>query len=184
MAASIATPGGSARSSGYWIWKAANVQLLIEQHQHHPRTTGCCVLVDVSLLLIAEPEDEAALAAREDVELAAALEESARLEVGATRAAGDQARVAEGASSPAAEAPLEGEEEPPDDFICPITTEVMSDPVMAADGHAYERSAIERWLATKSTSPLTGGALEHSILVPNHMLRRQIRDWEGARKAV
>ena len=39
--------------AGYWIWKAANVQLLIEQHQHHPRTTGCCVLVDVSLLLIA-----------------------------------------------------------------------------------------------------------------------------------
>ena len=115
--------------------------------------------------------------------MAAALEESARLEVGATRAAGDQARVAEGASSPAAEAPPEGEEEPPDDFICPITTEVMSDPVMAADGHAYERSAIERWLATKSTSPLTGGALEHPYLTPNHILRRQIRDWEGARKA-
>ena len=115
--------------------------------------------------------------------MAAALEESARLEVGATRAAGDQARFAEGASSPAAEAPPERDEEPPDDFVCPITTEVMSDPVMAADGHAYERSAIERWLATKSTSPMTGGALEHSILVPNHMLRRQIRDWEGARKA-
>ena len=78
---------------------------------------------------------------------------------------------------------LEGEEEPPDDFVCPITTEVMSDPVMAADGHAYERSAIQRWLATKSTSPLTGGALEHPYLTPNHMLRRQIRDWEGARKA-
>ncbi|EOD11495.1 hypothetical protein EMIHUDRAFT_247884 [Emiliania huxleyi CCMP1516] len=59
----------------------------------------------------------------------------------------------------------------------------MSDPVMAADGHAYERTAIERWLATKSTSPLTGGELEHSILVPSHMLRRMIRDWEGARKA-
>ena len=27
-------------------------------------------------------------------------------------------------------------------------SEVMSDPVMAADGHAHERSAIERWLAT------------------------------------
>ena len=62
-------------------------------------------------------------------------------------------------------------------------SEVMSDPVMAADGHAYERTAIERWLATKSTSPLTGGELEHSILVPSHMLRRMIRNWEGARKA-
>ena len=53
---------------------------------------------------------------------------------------------------------------------------------MAADGHAYEPTAIERWLASKSTSPLTGGELEHSILVPNHMLRRMIRDWQGAQK--
>ena len=65
-------------------------------------------------------------------------------------------RVAErqGFSSPAEEAPPEGEGEPPDDFICPITTEIMSDPVMTADaradGHAYERTAIERWLATSS----------------------------------
>ncbi|EOD34457.1 hypothetical protein EMIHUDRAFT_228637 [Emiliania huxleyi CCMP1516] len=45
----------------------------------------------------------------------------------------------------------------------------MSDPVMAADGHSYERSAIERWLATKSTSPMTGEALVHTFLAPNHM---------------
>ena len=94
------------------------------------------------------------------------------------------ARLDQGSSSSAAEAPAAKEAEPPHDFVCPITTEVMSDPVMAADGHAYERSAIERWLATKSTSPLTGGALEHPYLTPNHMLRRQIREWEGARKAV
>ena len=103
------------------------------------------------------------------------IEESARL--GEERRAPDE----QVSSSLAAErAPsVEEEEDPPADFICPITTEVMSDPVMAADGHAYERTAIERWLATKSTSPLTGGALEHSILVPNHMLRRQIREWQG-----
>ncbi|EOD39925.1 hypothetical protein EMIHUDRAFT_69894, partial [Emiliania huxleyi CCMP1516] len=70
--------------------------------------------------------------------------------------------------------------EPPADFICPITTELMSDPVMAADGHSYERSAIERWLATRSTSPMTGEALVHSFLAPNHMVRRQIREWEEA----
>ena len=110
--------------------------------------------------------------------MAAALEESARLE--------EEKRAAEEQVSPSLAAerpPSVEEEEPPDDFVCPITTEVMSDPVMAADGHAYERTAIERWLATKSTSPLTGGELEHIILVPSHMLRRMIRDWEGARKA-
>ena len=72
------------------------------------------------------------------------------------------------------------EEEPPADFICPITTEVMSDPVMAADGHAYERTAMERWLATKSTSPMTGEALEHTFLSTIHVLRRMIREWQQA----
>ena len=68
--------------------------------------------------------------------------------------------------------------------ICPITTEIMVEPVVAADGQSYERTAIERWLATKSTSPLTGGELEHSILIPNHNLRRTIREWQEARTAL
>ncbi|EOD27237.1 hypothetical protein EMIHUDRAFT_64467, partial [Emiliania huxleyi CCMP1516] len=75
------------------------------------------------------------------------------------------------------------EEEPPADFICPITTEVMRNPVMAADGHAYERSAIERWLATKSTSPMTGEELQHTCLADHHMLRRMIREWGETRSA-
>jgi len=29
---------------------------------------------------------------------------------------------------------------------------------------------------------MTGGELEHPYLTPNHMLRRMIRDWDGARK--
>ncbi|EOD06269.1 hypothetical protein EMIHUDRAFT_249951 [Emiliania huxleyi CCMP1516] len=82
-------------------------------------------------------------------------------------------------SPPQPEAPPR-EEPPPADFICPITTEVMSDPVMATDGHSYERKQIERWLATKSTSPMTGEALEHSILTPNHALRGRIREWQEA----
>ncbi|EOD33780.1 hypothetical protein EMIHUDRAFT_229287 [Emiliania huxleyi CCMP1516] len=57
----------------------------------------------------------------------------------------------------------------------------MVEPVVAADGQSYERTAIERWLATKSTSPLTGGELERSILIPNHNLRRTIREWQEAR---
>ena len=104
--------------------------------------------------------------------MAAALEESARLEE--ERRAPDE-KVS---SSLAAERPPSvEEEEPPDDFICPITTEVMSDPVMAADGHSYERKQIERWLATKSTSPMTGEALQHTHTFPNHALRGRIREW-------
>eukprot|EP00468_Gymnochlora_sp_CCMP2014_P008557 CAMPEP_0167746948 /NCGR_PEP_ID=MMETSP0110_2-20121227/3999_1 /TAXON_ID=629695 /ORGANISM="Gymnochlora sp., Strain CCMP2014" /LENGTH=1524 /DNA_ID=CAMNT_0007631775 /DNA_START=213 /DNA_END=4784 /DNA_ORIENTATION=+ len=37
------------------------------------------------------------------------------------------------------------EEEPPDAYLCPITTELMTDPVVAEDGKTYERSAIAMW---------------------------------------
>lgn len=40
-------------------------------------------------------------------------------------------------------------------FRCPISMEIMSDPVYAADGHTYEKVEMERWLQTKTTSPLT-----------------------------
>jgi hypothetical protein len=53
---------------------------------------------------------------------------------------------------------------------CPITGEPMHDPVVAADGHTYERSAIARWLQTSDKSPLTGAFLPHKELVPNYML--------------
>ena len=33
------------------------------------------------------------------------------------------------------------EDEP---FVCPITEELMDDPVIASDGYTYERAAIER----------------------------------------
>jgi len=111
-------------------------------------------------------EDEAAA----EEELAAALEVSARLE--------GERRATEQACKPGEPEPAE----PPDDFFCPITTEVMSEPVMAADGQSYERSAIERWLATKSTSPLTGEALENTGLFPNYSLRRMIRQWQEGQK--
>ena len=51
-----------------------------------------------------------------------------------------------------------------------------------ASGESAGRSS--RWLATKSTSPLTGGELEHSILIPNHNLRRTIREWQEARASL
>ena len=107
----------------------------------------------------------------EEAPPAAQLEEGARLQ-GATRLAVEE-------QTPSVATPPEAEE-PPDDFVCPITTEVMTDPVVAADGHAYERSAIQRWLVAKSTSPMTGETLVHSLLVPTHNLRRQIRVWQEA----
>ncbi|KAG2500821.1 hypothetical protein HYH03_001583 [Edaphochlamys debaryana] len=76
---------------------------------------------------------------------------------------------------------------PPPEFLCPITQDLMSDPVVAADGHSYERAAIAQWLgagaaAARSgrrgpTSPLTGAPLPSTALTPNYALRSMIRDW-------
>ena len=73
--------------------------------------------------------------------------------------------------------------EVPDDYICPITTEIMTDPVITADGFTYERAAITEWLRTKDTSPKTGAKLESKALIPIHSLRNMIRSFVEARAA-
>ena len=39
-------------------------------------------------------------------------------------------------------------------ITCPISGEVMKDPVLAADGYTYDRASISKWLATNSKSPV------------------------------
>mmetsp|Transcript_14867 Transcript_14867/g.23524 ORF Transcript_14867/g.23524 Transcript_14867/m.23524 type:complete len:603 (+) Transcript_14867:105-1913(+) len=60
-------------------------------------------------------------------------------------------------------------------FLCPITHEVMTDPVVSADGYTYERSAIARWFETSRKSPVTGQTLPHIDLVPNQSIRTLIK---------
>ena len=69
----------------------------------------------------------------------------------------------------------------PDDFICPITAEIMNDPVSTSDGFTYERAAITEWLRTKDTSPKTGATLESKILIPNYSHRSMIQRFIEAR---
>ena len=71
----------------------------------------------------------------------------------------------------------------PDDYICPITAEIMTDPVTTLDGFTYERTAILEWLRTKDTSPVTGATLESTTLIPNLSLRSIIRSFTEARAA-
>ena len=67
--------------------------------------------------------------------------------------------------------PAVEDDEPPDFLTCPLTFEVMHDPVITADGHTFERSAIEDWLRNHSTNPMTGSEMQHKQLVPNFALR-------------
>mmetsp|Transcript_105211 Transcript_105211/g.183004 ORF Transcript_105211/g.183004 Transcript_105211/m.183004 type:complete len:1936 (+) Transcript_105211:74-5881(+) len=73
------------------------------------------------------------------------------------------------------------ETEPPAEFLCPITQELMEDPVTCADGHSYESQALNHWARTLGhrTSPLTGASFPRlaSSIVQNHALRKQIEAW-------
>lgn len=64
----------------------------------------------------------------------------------------------------------------PEDFICPITHEVMSDPVMCEDGFSYERSAILEWFAKdKNTSPMTNSVLTSLEVYDNDKKKEEIQ---------
>ncbi|KAI4338004.1 hypothetical protein L6164_016360 [Bauhinia variegata] len=69
--------------------------------------------------------------------------------------------------------------EPLQSFYCPISLEIMVDPVETSSGKTFERSAIEKWLGEgKSHCPLTMLPLDTSILRPNKTLRQSIQEWK------
>lgn len=70
-----------------------------------------------------------------------------------------------------------------ENFNCPITCEPMTDPVMAADGHSYQREAIEAWLKEHDTSPKTSALLPHKMLTPNWTLKATIDDYYKGKQA-
>lgn len=72
----------------------------------------------------------------------------------------------------------EEEDEEANPFMppCPITGCPMVDPVVAADGHTYERNAIARWLRESDKSPMTGQVLVHKELVPNYGLMSSVQE--------
>lgn len=59
-------------------------------------------------------------------------------------------------------------------FYCPITQSILVDPVIAADGHTYERAAMVKRLQHCMTSPVTGDMLPHPLLVPNFAVKAMI----------
>ena len=69
----------------------------------------------------------------------------------------------------------------PSSFVCSITCDLMERPVVAADGHSYEESAMRRWFQTGNrTSPMTNAQLPNRTLVPNIALRQAIEEWRNA----
>ncbi|KAK9750358.1 hypothetical protein RND81_02G190700 [Saponaria officinalis] len=66
----------------------------------------------------------------------------------------------------------------PEDFLCPISLEIMRDPVIVATGQTYERSYIQRWIDSGNlTCPKTQQKLQNFTLTPNYVLRSVIFQW-------
>eukprot|EP00210_Caulerpa_lentillifera_P002053 g1968.t1 len=66
----------------------------------------------------------------------------------------------------------------PSSYYCPISMEIMVEPVMIATGQTYEKACIEKWLSQgHRTCPVTGQRLRHLELNPNLALRSAIQEW-------
>ncbi|PPD83760.1 hypothetical protein GOBAR_DD19311 [Gossypium barbadense] len=66
----------------------------------------------------------------------------------------------------------------PHEFLCPITLEVMRDPVIIASGQTFERESIQKWFdSNHRTCPKTRERLGHLSLAPNHALKNLITQW-------
>lgn len=63
----------------------------------------------------------------------------------------------------------------PEYMLCPITTQLMKDPVVCDDGHTYERAEITKWLAEKGTSPMT--RKKTKIVNTNFAIKKAIDDF-------
>jgi hypothetical protein len=77
------------------------------------------------------------------------------------------------------------EEKIPVEFICPITLQIMEDPVFLPDGNSYERTAIEAWLKNNNTTPLTNIPLPPNFnLITNRRLKEAIERYKKSKEEI
>ncbi|KVH92441.1 Armadillo [Cynara cardunculus var. scolymus] len=66
----------------------------------------------------------------------------------------------------------------PPDFCCPLSLELMTDPVIVASGQTYERAYIHNWIDLGLTvCPKTMQTLGHTNLIPNYTVKALIANW-------
>jgi hypothetical protein len=67
---------------------------------------------------------------------------------------------------------------PPEELRCPISLQLMYDPVIISSGQTYERICIEKWFNDgHSTCPKTQQQLAHLSLTPNYCVKALIASW-------
>ncbi|KAI3788626.1 hypothetical protein L2E82_01398 [Cichorium intybus] len=66
----------------------------------------------------------------------------------------------------------------PADFRCPISLDLVRDPVVVSTGQTYDRASINLWIESgHTTCPKTGQTLDHTGMIPNRALRNLIIMW-------
>lgn len=70
----------------------------------------------------------------------------------------------------------------PPEYCCPISRQLMKDPVKDRFGHHYDRKLIEDWLDKNGTSPITGDDLSKENLMPDRELKRRIKSYKASLK--
>ncbi|XVE87043.1 hypothetical protein DITRI_Ditri18aG0084200 [Diplodiscus trichospermus] len=66
----------------------------------------------------------------------------------------------------------------PTDFCCPLSLELMTDPVIVASGQTYERAFIKQWIDLGLTvCPRTRQTLAHTNLIPNYTIKALSLNW-------
>ncbi len=134
---------------------AAARAINVDEHASHPTGTGSSSAAEPTQVRTAEADCTAA-------------------------PSGDAPACSSAEPAPAQVMPAAGGPDVPEELVCPLTNELMKDPVLAADGCAYERSAIEVWFELGNTS-FPGGhiRISHTRLTPHDTLRAKIAAWKG-----
>ncbi|RID53797.1 hypothetical protein BRARA_G01167 [Brassica rapa] len=66
----------------------------------------------------------------------------------------------------------------PSDFFCPLSLQLMTDPVTVTSGQTYERAFIEKWFDMGlMVCPKTRHALSQTTLTPNFTVKAFIANW-------
>lgn len=62
-------------------------------------------------------------------------------------------------------------------FLCPISQEIMTDPVITPQGISYDRKNILDWLKRNKTCPITKSPLLAKDLITNYSLKNAIEEY-------
>ena len=136
------------------VWFSSTWQVVLTLPQHSRYITGCSLSLDNMYMATC----------CENYVQVWKLQLGQELEEGATAAINDT------------------EETVPDEFYCPITYDLMKNPVRCSDGFTYEESAIKEWLTTRrNTSPMTNLEIKVISLTPDPELKKRIEEFKRGR---